>query len=1104
MSDIDGGKVVSTWETEEEHGSVPMYLLGVEKHQKLIGWKLEKGNPDGALVAFPYPIERETRFYPVVRDAKWVTFDTLGGMPLTPAGVIQGERIDAPVPVRSGYTFLGWYDEQGEPVPMLCVVWQDMRLTARWEANTDTPYCVVHLLENAEDSAYSSNEEIAPTQRMTGTTGRLTRARAYDLSAQGFTVQQVEQSPIAGDGSTIVTIRYSRNVYQVRFYSAKSASAPLIDWLTITAKHGANIEMRWPSIRYPDVFPTAWNVSPSGNVYQTCLSTMPVGGKSFWQISQSGRYAFAINYYLETLPGEAGTVAYQGRSLRLHKTDQWRNADTAIHSTPEDHYDIAGFTYLENVAYDNAKAPFLRDDLTHYHIDFYYARNTYSLRFYNAVGFERTRRVPYQQSLAGMEYVPQRPDVSTVVRDAVFTGWYTTELCLPGTEADFSQLMTDHDVILYAGWQPPSYRVRVYLDRQGTLPYAAADWRIRSGRTIGNEGFEMPGIDELVPPEAESRPEDFLGWEYQTEDGTRQLFHFDMNITGNLELFPRWKTGQAYRVTYRAGEWGSGEAPVDGEGYAYGARAPLLGPGTMTGRDGRVFTGWLSSADGQIHQPYSSVSVTRDVVLTAQWAAPLGPALLTYHANDGSGSIETQTTPNNGLVTVKANPFLSQGKRFTGWNTRPDGSGQAFAPGGRARVTLREANDLYAQWAPAWYTVTSAVTGGRIDSQGDTQVTYQGSLTVRYAPDEGYELVSAVVDGVDVTATCPSAYRFEGVEADHRIDVVYRPMVRNVKVMYYRDAAEERNLLGTHTASARVGERFRVPAGNAPGQLNALRPAAGYLDGVSTPEAIVVSEDPDSNVLRVVYARRSDIRYTVRHLEWGTGLMLAQDAVHAGTFGQRVRAGAYVMAVPGYAHHSCDPADGLTLEEEGGLLTLYYRPELVDCTVEYYYGGVLDDTRTYAGRALPGTVISDYPDGSRTGYRFLSDTCPLTADRDAGKNRIRVCYEAEEPVPPTSEPDGPVPEPDKPTPEPGKPTPEPDKPTPEPDKPTPEPGKPTPEPGKPTPEPGKPTPEPGKPTPEPGRPVRPGLAPAGGKAVRLEPWEAGAMSSVRTLGDTVE
>ena len=369
MSDIDGGKVVSTWEPEEEHGSVPMYLLGVEKHQKLIGWTLEKGNPDGALVAFPYPIERETRFYPVVRDAKWVTFDTLGGMPLAPAGVIQGERVDAPVPVRSGYTFLGWYDEQDEPVPMPCVVWQDMRLTARWEANTDTPYCVVHLLENAEDSAYSSNEEIAPTQRMTGTTGRLTRARAL----------RPERAGIYGAAGGAEPHRGRRQHHRHHPLQPQCVPGAVLQRkerigppYRLADHHGqARRQHRnaLPSIRYPDVFPTAWNVSPSGNVYQTCLSTMPVGGKSFWQISQSGRYAFAINYYLETLPGEAGTVTYQGRSLRLHKTDQWRNADTAIHSTPEDHYDIAGFTYLENVAYDNAKAPFLRDDLTHYHID---------------------------------------------------------------------------------------------------------------------------------------------------------------------------------------------------------------------------------------------------------------------------------------------------------------------------------------------------------------------------------------------------------------------------------------------------------------------------------------------------------------------------------------------------------------------------------------------------------------------------------------------------------------------------------------------------------------------------------------------------------------
>ena len=121
MSDIDGGKVVSTWEPEEEHGSVPMYLLGVEKHQKLIGWTLEKGNPDGALVAFPYPIERETRFYPVVRDAKWVTFDTLGGMPLAPAGVIQG-RGSMP-PFRCVRAIPSWAGTTSRTSPCPCPAW---------------------------------------------------------------------------------------------------------------------------------------------------------------------------------------------------------------------------------------------------------------------------------------------------------------------------------------------------------------------------------------------------------------------------------------------------------------------------------------------------------------------------------------------------------------------------------------------------------------------------------------------------------------------------------------------------------------------------------------------------------------------------------------------------------------------------------------------------------------------------------------------------------------------------------------------------------------------------------------------------------------------
>ena len=84
-------------------------------------------------MSFPHEIDSETRYYPVVHDAKWITFDTAGGLLLSPIGVIKGDTVNAPTPVRTGYTFLGWRDEQNEPVSMPCVVQEDMHLTALWK-----------------------------------------------------------------------------------------------------------------------------------------------------------------------------------------------------------------------------------------------------------------------------------------------------------------------------------------------------------------------------------------------------------------------------------------------------------------------------------------------------------------------------------------------------------------------------------------------------------------------------------------------------------------------------------------------------------------------------------------------------------------------------------------------------------------------------------------------------------------------------------------------------------------------------------------------------------------------------------------------------------
>ncbi len=41
----------------------------------------------------------------------------------------------------------------------------------------------------------------------------------------GFTAQTITQETIAGDGSTIVSVYYKRNIYTVTFWSVKGTSA---------------------------------------------------------------------------------------------------------------------------------------------------------------------------------------------------------------------------------------------------------------------------------------------------------------------------------------------------------------------------------------------------------------------------------------------------------------------------------------------------------------------------------------------------------------------------------------------------------------------------------------------------------------------------------------------------------------------------------------------------------------------------------------------------------------------------------------------------------------------------------------------------------------
>ncbi len=81
---------------------------------------------------------------------------------------------------------------------------------------------------------------------------------------------------------------------------------------------------------------------------------------------------------------------------------------------------------------------------------------------------------------------------------------------------------------------------------------------------------------------------------------------------------------------------------------------------------------------------------------TADEAALVKVATVTFYANGGKGEMKPQKLRPGAETELSANAFKYPGYRFTGWNTSADGSGTAYAD--KARVALSGDLNLYAQW----------------------------------------------------------------------------------------------------------------------------------------------------------------------------------------------------------------------------------------------------------------------------------------------------------------------------------------------------------------------------------------------------------------------
>ena len=286
----------------------------------------------------------------------------------------------------------------------------------------------------------------------------------------------------------------------------------------------------------------------------------------------------------------------------------------------------------------------------------------------------KSEQYPQGSKLKLMDY----SEVSTVFSTGIFLGWNTRADGSGDTYMPGDVITVDSDLTLYPIWEtnPEGYVVSFNGNgnTDGLLPHKCV---IAAGERI-----TIPSPENLAKGGYV-----FAGW--FTDDGHDYSVGESVQINSDVTFYARWI--KAYRVKYDS-NGNAATVPMDNTDYSPGAQVTVQScPGLNN------FECWNTRPDGRgiSYKPGDTFNIYSDVTLYAILGGiiiidPGIPIILllplSYNGNTAEwGSPpepETFYTPGT-TIEIKGNTggFHKNGYVFSGWNTRPDGSGITFKPG---------------------------------------------------------------------------------------------------------------------------------------------------------------------------------------------------------------------------------------------------------------------------------------------------------------------------------------------------------------------------------------------------------------------------------------
>lgn len=869
-----------------------------------------------------------------------MNFDLDGGYGVEPIYARYGAPISVGTPTKPGYSFNGWDPELPATMPA-----ESATHKATWKVGT-TSYTVVYWYENANDDGYSyvadqKITDVAPGISVSSDTYKDANFNNKDAKHFTYNANKAETVTVAGDGSTILNVYFTRNTYTLtfkggqktltcgkeehththdgRYYVAfdgtyyyggcyppgsyeglgtgtggakkptcgksehtHSSKCYTTSDLTITAKYQADIHKNFP---IKDGDETIWWKVPDGTEtygeldQQTYLGSIDtMPGENITFKKYDTESGAKIYYYVETLNGTSGDTTYNGKNYTQYKVIDLDYSTNTNLTYKEEFHPITGFTQGDSKP-TLPKDGEVRMQENNY---LYYTRNSYKLKFYNYNGYvnDKDASVQYEAPLSGYYFEPEYP--ANLEKNAYkFDGWYTTAGCYAGSEVNWATAtMPASDVTLYAKWVPVTHTVKTYQTENdlSNVGSELGTWTVSHGKTVEN------------PPENPSKGEyTFVGWFYKDADGTEHAFDFSMPVTKDLNLYAKW-------------------------------------------------------------------SVNTLVSYTIKYAVQNEDGTLTYIADDTKGSALALTTK---TFEAKTGDQLNKGYQSGYFPTTSSHS-----------ITMdiddsakNEYTFVYVPKAKVEYTVKYLEKGTETQlAEPKTVTTHDAVVTETfkqisgYAPDAYQKRLVLAAENNEII--------FWYVKDDTHAPVQIIHWTQNIAGDGYTEYQSSTNLNGE------IGQTYSEASLTIAGftyNANPKHPVDGYPAKAS-------GELTASGLVLNLYYDRIAYPYEFRFLEQGTDKQLAAPA--KGTARYQAQVTQKAETIPGYTLVSAenqainiaieDPAD----EANKNVKTFYYQEQTVDIKYVAVGFGTLDNVQDSNVKVLSGTVQGSTPTANE-GYKFV-------------------------------------------------------------------------------------------------------------------------------------